>query len=120
MNDDQKANKRVRKDDTVIVHTGAYKGQSGKVFRRTGDKVFVQGLNKVKKHVKKSQQHPAGGVIEIEHPIHVSNVSIVVKDDESVKLKAKTSSKGDRKLYYKQDGKDVEYRQLSNKKRTSA
>ncbi len=117
---DEKANKRIRKDDTVFVHSGANKGQSGKVFRRTGDKVFVQGLNKVKKHVKKSQENKAGGVIEIERPIHVSKVSIVVKDDESVKLRARTTPKGVKELYYKQGGKDVEYRKLRTKNRTSA
>jgi large subunit ribosomal protein L24 len=119
MKDDRKANKNIRKDDTVMVHTGACKGQTGKVFRRDGDKVFVQGLNKVKKHVKKSQQNQAGGILEVERPIHVSKLSVVVEGNTPVKLKARTTAKGGRELYYEQEGKEVVYRQLNNKNRTS-
>lgn len=119
MKTDQKANKNIRKDDTVLVCSGNCKGQVGKVFRREGDKVYVQGLNKAKKHVKKSQRQ-GGGIIEMERPIHVSNVCIAGKENTPVKLKVRTTSKGERELYYKENGQEVTHRTLTNKNRTSA
>lgn len=70
---------KIKKGDNVIVRTGKEKGKTGiiaKVFRAT-DQVIVDGLNKVKKHVKKTSVNKDGGVIEIAKPMHVSNVMIV-------------------------------------------
>ena len=67
---------RVKKDDMVQVMAGDYKGTTGKVLRvmREENKVIVQGINLAKKHVKPSQKSPSGGRINIEQPIHISNV----------------------------------------------
>jgi large subunit ribosomal protein L24 len=66
----------VKKDDTVEVITGDYKGTTGKVLRvlRDENKVVVQGINLAKKHVRPSRRNPTGGRINIEQPIHISNV----------------------------------------------
>jgi large subunit ribosomal protein L24 len=66
----------VKKDDMVQVITGDYKGATGKVLRvlRDENKVVVQGINLAKKHVRPSQRNPSGGRINIEQPIHISNV----------------------------------------------
>jgi len=66
----------VKKDDMVQIITGDSKGATGKVLRvlREENKVVVQGLNLAKKHVKPSQRNPSGGRINIEQPIHISNV----------------------------------------------
>jgi len=70
---------RIKKGDNVIVITGADKGKSGKVLRILSgkDKVVVEGINRVWKHVRPSQRYPQGGRIQKDAPIHVSNVQIV-------------------------------------------
>jgi large subunit ribosomal protein L24 len=72
---------RIRKDDEVIVVSGKDKGKTGKVLRTDPkkDRVFVAGLNMVKRHQRPNPGRPnmQVGVIEKEGPIHVSNVAIV-------------------------------------------
>jgi len=69
--------KRIKKGDTVVVITGKAKGQRGEVLRIVGDKVFVQNLNLVKRHTKPNPQaNQAGGIVEREAPIHISNVML--------------------------------------------
>ncbi len=67
---------RIRKDDIVMVIAGDQKGASGKVLRVLPDKqrVLVEGVNMVYRHVRKSMRNPQGGRIRKEAPIHVSNV----------------------------------------------
>ena len=68
---------RIRKGDQVVVITGKNKGQKGEVVRVAGDKVVVSNVNLVKRHTKPNPQaNQAGGIIEKEAPIHVSNVMI--------------------------------------------
>jgi len=66
---------RLKKGDEVIVTSGNDKGKRGKVLRVIAerDAVVVEGIRKVKRHVKSQPQRP-GGIIEIEAPIHASNV----------------------------------------------
>jgi large subunit ribosomal protein L24 len=66
----------IKKDDMVQVIAGDHKGATGKVLRvmRDENKVIIQGINLAKKHVKPSRKSPSGGRINIEQPIHVSNV----------------------------------------------
>ena len=66
----------VKKDDMVQVIAGDSKGATGKVLRvlREENKIVVQGINLAKKHVRQSRRNPGGGRINIEQPIHVSNV----------------------------------------------
>ncbi|MDR2849127.1 MAG: 50S ribosomal protein L24 [Verrucomicrobiota bacterium] len=67
---------RIRKNDTVIAIAGDSAGKTGKVLRVMADKgkAVVQGLNLVKKAVKRSQTAPNGGFVDIEAPIHLSNL----------------------------------------------
>ena len=67
---------RVRKDDIVEVIAGDYKGARGKVLRVLRDKnrVLVEGVNMVYRHVRPSKRNPQGGRLQKEAPIHVSNV----------------------------------------------
>ncbi len=66
---------RLRKGDEVVVVSGNDKGKRGKVLRVLAERnsVVVEGVRKVKRHVKSQPQRP-GGIIDIEAPIHVSNV----------------------------------------------
>ena len=69
--------KRIKKGDTVVVITGKAKGQRGEVLRIDGDKVVVQNINLVKRHTKPNPQaNQAGGIIEREAAIHISNVML--------------------------------------------
>jgi len=78
-------NKSVRKGDTVFVIAGNERGKTGTVLAYSGDKVLVQGLNMRKKHVKRSEQNPNGGIVEREMPIHVSNVKPYIADASNKK-----------------------------------
>ena len=60
--------------DKVIVIAGKDKGKEGKIIAKKGEKVFVEGVNMVKKHVKPNGQDQNGGIIDKEAAIHVSNV----------------------------------------------
>lgn len=67
---------RIRKDDVVVVVAGDHKGARGKVLRVIPEKqrVLVEGVNRVYRHVRRSRQNPQGGRVQKEAPIHISNV----------------------------------------------
>src|SRR5688500_20363954 len=68
--------RHIKAGDTVVVTTGADKGKTGRVLRVVTDKdrVVVEGINRVWKHVRPSQRNPQGGRIQKDAPIHLSNV----------------------------------------------
>lgn len=70
--------KKIRKGDQVIVIAGKDKGRRGVVARRVDDeKLIVEGINRVKKHVRPNPLRGIpGGIIEKEMPIHISNVAL--------------------------------------------
>ena len=68
---------RIRKGDQIIVIAGADKGKKGEVVRVAGEKVIVQNVNIIKRHTKPNPQAGvAGGIVEREAPIHISNVML--------------------------------------------
>jgi large subunit ribosomal protein L24 len=66
----------IRKNDTVLVIRGENAGQRGRVLEvlRSKDRVLVEGLNLMKRHTRASSRNQAGGIVEREAPIHISNV----------------------------------------------
>ena len=70
---------RIRKDDIVEVIAGDYKGAHGKVLKvfREKDRVLVEGVNMVYRHVRRSRRNPQGGRIRQEASMHMSNVQPV-------------------------------------------
>jgi len=72
---------KLKKDDLVQVISGKEKGKQAKIVRIDRDKgrAIVQGLNMVKKAMKKKSQNDRGGIIEIEAPIRLCNMMIVCK-----------------------------------------
>lgn len=72
---------KLKKGDKVVIIAGADKGKHGTISKLLlkSDRVLLEGegLSKVKKHVKPSQINPDGGIMELEKPIHVSNVMLV-------------------------------------------
>lgn len=69
---------RVKRDSEVVVISGASRGRRGRVLSvdREKGKVVVEGCNVRKKAVRRSQQHPQGGIVETDCPIHISNVML--------------------------------------------
>jgi large subunit ribosomal protein L24 len=92
---------RIRRDDEVIVISGKDRGKRGKVLRvePKRERVFVEGLNIVKRHQRPTQTaagQQAGGVIEREGPIHVSNVMLVdPKDGKPTRIGFKFIGEGE-------------------------
>ncbi len=72
---------KLRKDDLVEVIAGKDKGKQGKIVKidREKGRAIVAGVNMVKKAMKKRKQTDRGGIVEIEAPLHISNVMIVCK-----------------------------------------
>ena len=88
----------VRKGDNVEVITGNFRGSSGKVLEVIARKqrVLIEGVRLIKKHLKKSQDNPQGKIAEREGPIHISNVRVLeqgerVSKGKTVKKKEKAT-----------------------------
>ena len=71
----------VKQGDQVEVISGNHRGATGKILQVVTKKnrVLVEGVRLIKKHQKKSQDHPQGAIIEREGPIHISNVKVIEK-----------------------------------------
>lgn len=101
----------VKKGDLVEIIAGKDKGKRGKILRALPDenRVIVEGANKVKKHQRPTQQNPQGGILEIEAPIHVSNVMLVCKDcKQPSRMGKKILEDGTKVRYCKKCGKVVD------------
>ena len=99
----------VKKNDTVEVISGANKGATGRVLRVIPSKnlVVVQGLNIAKKHVRPSRKNPQGGRINVEQPIHISNVLPVnTKSSRGGKVSYKVDKDGKKKRVFA-DGHEI-------------
>ena len=73
----------VKKGDEVVVIAGADKGKRGKIIAVIAKKqrVIVEGVRMIKRHMRKSQQHPQGAIVEREGSLHISNVAKAEKFD---------------------------------------
>ncbi len=69
----------IRKQDTVMILSGKDKGKTGKVISvyPKKNRVLVQGINFVKKHKRQTRQDEPGGIVQMESPVHYSNVALV-------------------------------------------
>ena len=88
----------VRKGDQVEVISGNFRGSSGKILAVVPHKqrVLVEGVRIIKKHLRKSQDNPSGKIAEREGPIHISNVKLIERDGKPVKS-AKSKTKKEKK-----------------------
>ena len=79
---------KIRKEDQVRVIAGKDKGKIGRVLRvdRKRDRVLVERVNIVKKAMKRRSQSDRGGIVEIEAPIHISNVAVVTKSGNATRV----------------------------------
>lgn len=86
---------KVKVGDNVKVLAGKYKGQTGRIIKtlKKDNKVVVEGINIIKKHVKPNRMNEVGSIVEVEAPIHVSNVKVVEDKKEASKEEKKTTTK---------------------------
>jgi large subunit ribosomal protein L24 len=104
---------KIRTNDEVIVISGKEKGKTGKVMRvdRERSKVFVEGLNMVKRHQRANpaRANAPVGVIEREGGIHVSNVAIVdPKDKKATRIRMTRTEQGARMRVTKRSGTELD------------
>lgn len=87
---------RIKKGDVVVVISGGDKGKTGKVLEISAkhDRVIVEGINRVWKHLRKSERNPQGGRLQKEASVHISNVQPIDP----------TTGKGTRVRYQVKDG----------------
>ena len=100
---------KVKKGDTVEVISGDHKGTRGRVMQvlPVKNRVLIEGVNLVYKHVKPSQKNPQGGRIRVEQPIHISNVLPVdSKSSKPSRVKFEIDKKGSKKRVTK-NGNDL-------------
>lgn len=101
---------RLKKGDTVVVITGKYKGKTGKVTTThpADNKVTVEGINIIKKHMKPNRTYPQGGIIEITKPIDVSKVAAYEPTTKKPsKIGYKFDKEGKKIRIYKRTGKEM-------------
>jgi large subunit ribosomal protein L24 len=103
---------KVKKGDTVVVIAGKDKGAKGKVIQAypTRDRVLVEGVNRIKKHTRVSQNQrgaQSGGIVTQEAPIHVSNVMVVDSDGKPTRVGKKTTDDGKRVRVSRRTGKEL-------------
>ncbi len=103
---------KVKKGDTVQVIAGKDKGAKGKVIEAypTRDRVLVEGVNRIKKHTRISQNQrgaQSGGIVTQEAAIHVSNVMIVDSDGKPTRVGKNTTDEGKRVRVSKRNGKEI-------------
>ena len=104
---------KLRTDDTVIVISGKDKGKTGRILRvdLKKEKVYVEGLNIVKRHQRPTPGRPnaAAGVIEKEGPIHVSNVALLdPKDNKPTRVGVRRTEQGTRLRVTKRSGTELD------------
>ena len=109
---------KLRVGDTVQVIAGSDKGKTGEIIQilRKEDRVIVEGVNMVTKHIKPSQADPEGGIVTREAPIHVSNVAYYdSKAKQAVKIGYAFDEEGKKYRINKKTGKALD-KTTKNKK----
>ena len=104
--------KWIKKGDKVVVIAGNEKGRSGVVLRKKGDRIAIQGLNIRKKHAKRTDKTQRATIIEIEVPIHISNVSLCDDQDKPIKVHMRKNKIGVKELFYLNGKEEVVIRAL--------
>ena len=103
---------KIKKGDTVQVIAGKDKGAKGKVIQAypERDRVLVEGVNRIKKHTRISQNQrgaQSGGIVTQEAAIHVSNVMLVDGDGKPTRVGKKTTDDGKRVRISRRSGKEL-------------
>lgn len=92
---------RIKKGDIVRITAGKERGKEGKVlgFTHGGDRVLVENLNMVKRHTRPSQANMAGGIVEKEAGIHISNLMPLTPGGQPTRVQFRTNEEGQKVRY---------------------
>ena len=94
----------------MIVNTGEYKGQKGRVLDIDRDKyrAIVEGVNMVSKHTKPNAKNPQGGITRQEAPVHISNLNLVdPSTGDATRVGRKVNDKNKLIRYAKKSGEEI-------------
>jgi large subunit ribosomal protein L24 len=101
---------RLKKGDTVVVRAGKYKGKTGKVLAThpRENKVTIEGINVMKKHLKPNKAYPQGGIVEVTVPMHVGKVGIVEPTSKKAsRIGYVVDKDGNKTRVFKSTGKEI-------------
>ena len=101
---------KIKKDDSVLVIAGKNKGVTGKVLHVDGDRVTVEGVNRIQRHTKETTTErgvKVGGIITQEASIHISNVQVVDGDGKATRLGVRKDDEGKNVRISRRTGKDI-------------
>jgi len=108
--------KWICKKDKVLVISGNDKGKIGEVLKIDGERVLVQGINIRKKHSKSRQEGQPSQILDIECPIHISNIAFCSSEGKRLKEKVKVQKNGGKKLVYSENDKEKTHRVIKKSK----
>ena len=100
----------IRKGDTVYVRSGEDRGKTGRVLRVDREKMraVVEGINIVSKSTKPSAKYPQGGIIKMEAPVHISNLSLLdPKTGKPTRVGYRKTADGYKVRYSKKSGEEI-------------
>ena len=100
----------IKKGDQVIVNSGEYKGQKGRVLTidREKNRAIVEGVNMVSKHTKPNAKNPQGGITKQEAPVHISNLNLVdPSSGDATRIGRKLNGTGKLVRYAKKSGEEI-------------
>ena len=100
----------IKKGDTVYVLSGEDRGKQGRVLsvQVTKQRAIVEGVNVVSKSTKPSAKHPQGGIVKMEAPVHISNLSLLdPKSGKPTRVGLRKNEKGETVRYSKKSGEEI-------------
>lgn len=100
----------IKKGDTVYVNAGDDKGKTGRVLevQVKKNRAFVEGLNMVSKSTKPTAKHPQGGIVQMEAPIHISNLNLIdPKSGKPTRIGRRKNEEGKSVRYSKKSGEEI-------------
>ena len=100
---------KIKSGDTVKVISGGSRGKEGTVISvdRSKDRVVVEGVNIVTKHVKPNASNPQGGVVKVDAGIHISNVMVVDAAGNATRVGRRRNDNGKLTRYSKKSNEDL-------------
>ncbi len=100
----------IKKGDTVYVLSGEDRGKTGRVLKVevSKDRAIVEGINMVTKATKPSAKHPQGGLVKMEAPVHISNLSLLdPKTGKPTRVGRRLNAEGKLVRYAKKSGEEI-------------
>ncbi len=99
----------IKKGDTVYVNAGDDKGKTGRVLEvfPKKERAIVEGVNIITKATKPNAQHPQGGLVKMEAPIHISNINPVDKNGKPTRIGRRKDENGKTVRFSKKTGEEI-------------